>query len=63
MTTEGGNGVPKRLYKYRRFDERTLESLIHDMLHFTDPSKFNDPLDTRAHDPLCSTRGAVSATP
>ncbi len=47
MRMEGGNGVPKRLYRYQSFDERTLGSLVHDMLHFADPSKFNDPLDAR----------------
>lgn len=32
MAMEGGNEVPKRLYRYRHFDERTLESLVNDML-------------------------------
>lgn len=47
MTMKVVNSVPKRLYKYLEFNERTLESLVHDVLHFADPSKFNDPLDTR----------------
>ena len=47
MTTETDTKVPKRLYKYRHFDGLALESLVYDMLYFADPSKFNDPLDTR----------------
>ena len=39
--------VPTRLYKYCRFDEVTLESIIYDTLYFADPSTFNDPLDSR----------------
>ena len=39
--------VPKRLYKYRRFDDVTLESIVYDTLYFADPSTFNDPLDSR----------------
>ena len=37
---------PRRLYKYRKFDARTLDMLISDRLFFADPSSFNDPLDT-----------------
>ena len=47
MTTETDTKVPERLYKYRHFDDLTLESLVLDMVFFADPSKFNDPLDTR----------------
>jgi hypothetical protein len=39
--------IPKRLYKYRAFSNRTLDALIADELFFADPSTFNDPLDTR----------------
>ncbi len=39
--------IPGRLYKYRTFSDRTLNSLIADRLFFADPSTFNDPLDTR----------------
>ena len=39
--------VPERLYKYRAFDARTIELLVDDKVHFSDPSTFNDPLDTR----------------
>jgi hypothetical protein len=40
-------GKPKRLYKYKKFDQQTLELLVLDKLHFSDPRKFNDPFDTR----------------
>ena len=39
--------MPNRLYKYRHFDDLTLESLVYYMVYFADPSRFNDPLDTR----------------
>jgi hypothetical protein len=39
--------APARLYKYRGFSNLTLEMLVGDTLYFADPSKFNDPLDTR----------------
>lgn len=39
--------APKRLYKYRSFDNRTLNMLVADKIYFADPSTFNDPLDTR----------------
>ena len=39
--------MPNRLYKYRHFDDLTLESIVNDTLYFADPSTFNDPLDTR----------------
>jgi hypothetical protein len=38
---------PERLYKYRKFNDRTLEMLVVDRLYFADPSTFNDPLDTK----------------
>jgi hypothetical protein len=38
---------PKRVYKYRAFSEKTLEALVLDLLFFSDPSSFNDPLDAR----------------
>ena len=44
---EAERELPRRLYKYRHFDDLTLESLVVDMLYFADPSRFNDPLDTR----------------
>ena len=39
--------IPKRLYKYRAFSDRSLSNLIEDQLYFADPSTFNDPLDTK----------------
>lgn len=39
--------LPTRLYKYRALTARTLDMVVGDQLHFADPSKFNDPLDTR----------------
>jgi hypothetical protein len=37
--------IPKRLYKYRAFDGRTLDMLVSDHVYYVDPS--NDPLDTQ----------------
>ncbi|WP_031357907.1 DUF2971 domain-containing protein [Caballeronia sordidicola] len=37
--------VPAVLYKYRRFDARTIELLCADRLYYADPDTFNDPLD------------------
>ena len=49
--THGDNGnakqVPDRLYKYRHFDDVTLEALVDDTVYFADPTRFNDPLDSR----------------
>ena len=47
MTIETDKEVPNRLYKYRQFDDLTLESIVDDRLYFADPSTFNDPLDAR----------------
>lgn len=41
------SGAPARLYKYRPFNNQTLDQLVADQLFFADPSTFNDPLDTR----------------
>ncbi len=41
------NTVPSLLYKYRHFDERTIELLCADTVYYADPSTFNDPLDTK----------------
>ncbi len=37
--------IPKRLYKYRRVDNRTLSMILNDQLFFANPNSFNDPLD------------------
>ncbi|WP_036309743.1 DUF2971 domain-containing protein [Methylosinus sp. LW3] len=39
--------IPARLYKYRGFNNLTLDQLVFDQLFFADPSTFNDPLDTK----------------
>lgn len=44
---EEKQAVPKRLYKYRTFDARTLESLVDDKVYYANPNTFNDPLDSR----------------
>ena len=41
------NNRPNRLYKYRAFNNLTLDMLVSDNLFFADPSTFNDPLDTK----------------
>ena len=38
---------PKRLYKYRAFNELSLNMLIEDRIYFADPASFNDPLDAK----------------
>jgi hypothetical protein len=40
-------GSPRRLFKYRAFNNLTLDMIIADNLFCADPSTFNDPLDTR----------------
>lgn len=40
-------GIPKRLFKYRAFNNLTLDMIVADRLFYADPSTFNDPLDTR----------------
>lgn len=53
MTASRGEKVvvevkqPSRLYKYRSFSHRTLTMLVEDVVHFADPTTFNDPLDTK----------------
>jgi hypothetical protein len=39
--------IPRRLFKYRPFNNLTLDMIIADNLYYADPSSFNDPLDTR----------------
>lgn len=38
--------VPKKLYKYRAFNNYSREALKSDQLWFSSPSNFNDPFDT-----------------
>jgi hypothetical protein len=44
---ESDKKIPKRLYKYRDFGNRTLDMVVSDNVYYADPSTFNDPLDTR----------------
>ena len=44
---ERDSKLPRRLYKYRRFNSDTLELLVGDKVYYADPRNFNDPLDTR----------------
>ena len=44
---ERSKKLPRRLYKYRRFNSDTLDILVSDKIYYADPRKFNDPLDTR----------------
>jgi hypothetical protein len=37
--------IPKKLYKYRKFDVITLNMITDHGLYFANPRKFNDPLD------------------
>lgn len=39
--------VPKKLYKYRPFNVRTLRLLAEGESYYADPKSFNDPLDCR----------------
>ena len=39
------NNKHKRIYRYQKFSTWTIESLVHDHLHFADPTSFNDPFD------------------
>ena len=39
--------IPERLYRYQDFDSRSLNMIVSDTIHFSDPATFNDPLDTK----------------
>ena len=47
--------LPRRFYKYREFNDNTLDMLVSDKVFYADPSTFNDPLDSRP-----SVRGDLS---
>ncbi|MCL2061114.1 MAG: DUF2971 domain-containing protein [Firmicutes bacterium] len=38
--------VPKRLFRYRSCDERSLDALLNDRMYFGTPARFNDPFDS-----------------
>src|SRR5688572_5972700 len=37
--------IPRRLYKYRRFDAMALRLLSQGEVYYSDPRQFNDPMD------------------
>ena len=39
--------LPNQLYKYRGFNQHTLDMIVNNNVYYTDPSTFNDPLDTQ----------------
>lgn len=47
MAEEIASMIPSVLYKYRQFDERTVELLCADTVYYADPNTFNDPLDAK----------------
>ena len=44
---ENAKQVPKRLYRYQPFSGRTLDMIVSDTIHYSDPTTFNDPLDAK----------------
>lgn len=36
---------PKKVFKYRKFNDLTLDSLVSDNIYYSSPSAFNDPFD------------------
>jgi hypothetical protein len=38
---------PEKVYRYHKFNDLSLSALILDQLYFSDPGKFNDPLDCK----------------
>lgn len=41
------NLMPEKIYRYQPFNALSLDALCHDRLYFSDPNKFNDPLDCK----------------
>ncbi len=41
------SSMPEKIYRYQSFDALSLSALCHDQLYFSDPNKFNDPLDCK----------------
>ena len=39
--------LPNQLYKYRRFNQHTLDMIVNNNVYYADPSTFNDPLDNQ----------------
>ena len=44
---ENAKQMPKRLYRYQPFSGRTLDMIVSDTIHYSDPAAFNDPLDAK----------------
>lgn len=40
--------MPKKIYRYQKFNAQNIEALCQDQLNFSQPEKFNDPLDCKA---------------
>jgi hypothetical protein len=38
---------PEKLYKYRKMDAYTIDTIVRSVIHFAEPSEFNDPFDCR----------------
>jgi Protein of unknown function (DUF2971) len=51
--------VPRKLYKYRRFDVFCLRLLTHAEVRYSDPRLFNDPLDCSPSIEVDLDRGAM----
>ncbi len=41
------SNIPNKIYRYQSFNALSLDALCHDQLYFSDPAKFNDPLDCK----------------
>nr|WP_315231877.1 DUF2971 domain-containing protein [uncultured Albidiferax sp.] len=39
--------LPKRLYKFKTFDAKSLELVVNDLVFYANPADFNDPLDSK----------------
>lgn len=39
--------TPKKLFKYKKFNDDSMELIIDDYLYFANPTQFNDPLDCK----------------
>ncbi|HBT4302783.1 TPA: DUF2971 domain-containing protein [Klebsiella pneumoniae] len=39
--------TPKKLFKYKKFNDDCMELIIDDYLYFANPAQFNDPLDCK----------------
>lgn len=45
MTNASTNALPPKLYKYRAFDVHALDLVANHRVSYSDPRRFNDPLD------------------